>query len=132
MVFPLYPTMATDQFAAYLKEYANFTNEESYSFAESYVRDLFWTYGFRNTSRRFAAMNTEDDVSKTSILAASSRRTSSGRGESVLHHRQRMLLNSKETWQLTGRKIRNQRVHVLPRYPLLGQDYKDNRNNCQN
>jgi hypothetical protein len=23
-------------------------------------------------------------------------------------------------------------VHVLPRYPLLGQDYKDNRNNCQN
>jgi hypothetical protein len=39
MVF-LYPT-ATDQFAAYLKEYTvNFTNEESYSFAESYVRDL--------------------------------------------------------------------------------------------
>jgi hypothetical protein len=23
----------------------------------------FWTYGFRNTSRPFAAMNTEDDVS---------------------------------------------------------------------
>jgi hypothetical protein len=30
---------------------------------------------------------------------------------SPLPHRQRMLFNSKETWQLTGRKIRNQRVH---------------------
>jgi hypothetical protein len=35
----------------------------------------------------------------------------------------------KETWQLTGRKIRNQRVHVLPRYPLLSKTTKINRNN---
>jgi hypothetical protein len=49
----------------------------------------------------FAAMNTDDDVSnKQSIRCTSSRRTSSGRGESVsiAVHRQRMLLNSKETW----------------------------------
>jgi hypothetical protein len=66
--------VATDQFAAYLKEYTvNFTNEESYSFAESYVRDLK-SSGLMVSEipvDGFVAMNTDDDVSnKQSILAA--------------------------------------------------------------
>jgi hypothetical protein len=62
----------------------------------------------------FAAMNTEDDVShKQSILAAQAAAVQAVEEAkaSPLPHRQRMLFNSKETWQLTGRKIRNQRVH---------------------